>query len=488
MHGTFRRFLVLTLGCVAWVAALPVHARPNVLLITADDLGPMLSCYGDPHIQTSHIDALAASGVRFTTAYVAQASCSPSRASIFTGVFPHTHGQIGLAKSYNPPLREEFRSQTLPLLMRSAGYRTGIIGKLHVSPGSAVSFDVHRKDLNVVEGGARNVRAMAKMAREFIDADARQPFLLMVSYVDPHRGDGNGFPAQIDGLPERPFRGGDVSAWQFQGIDDPAQLAHIADYYNCIRRLDVGVGLLLDELRTAGHTDDTLVIFVGDHGPPFDRGKTSCYEAGLRVPFIVRWPGVGRSGLVSKALVSTTDILPTILDAAGVDVPKHVQGRSLRPVVAGDGTTDVASSGWRTTLAGEFHMHGGRPFYPRRAIRDRRYKVIHNLRAGQEQPLVGIDGDPATRLVRADRYRGTPAEAAMARLADPPSWELYDLEDDPHEMLNLAGDPAHGETLARMQGALLEWRRQTADPLLDPAVVEAMAAAAPKPGPREDVP
>lgn len=488
MHATIRRLLILILGCGSCGVAIPASARPNVLLITADDLGPMLSCYGDPHIQTPHIDALAASGVRFTTAYVAQASCSPSRASIFTGLFPHTHGQIGLAKSYNPPLHEQFRSQTLPKLMQAAGYRTGIIGKLHVSPNSAVQFDVHRKDLNAVDGGPRNVRAMAKMAREFIDADTGHPFLLMVSYVDPHRGDGNGFPTQVDGLPELPFRGGDVPAWPFQGIDDPAQLAHIADYYNCIRRLDIGVGLLLDEVRSAGHADDTLVIFVGDHGPPFDRGKTSCYEAGLRVPFIVRWPGVGQAGLVSEALVSTTDILPTILEAAEATVPNHVQGRSLRPVVMGNGTTDATAAGWRTTLAGEFHMHGGRPFFPRRAVRDARYKVIHNLRAGQDHAFVGIDGDPAAQMVQADRYQGTPAAAALARLADPPEWELYDLQDDPNETKNLAADPAHAETLVRMQKALLDWRRQTADPLLDSAVVEAMAAAAPEPGPREVVP
>ena len=122
------------------------------------------------------IDSLAAAGTLFRTAYITQSSCSPSRTSIYTGLFPHTHGHIGLAKPHNPPLREEYRNQTLPVLMKAAGYRTGIIGKLHVNPKSAFPFDLN---LNAKLGpeGAREVRAMADAAGEFITADASKPFL-----------------------------------------------------------------------------------------------------------------------------------------------------------------------------------------------------------------------------------------------------------------------------------------------------------------------
>ena len=140
------------------------EGKPNVLLIIADDLGLQLSCYGDEHIQTPNIDALAGSGMRFRTAYVAQASCSPSRSAIYTGLFPHTNGHLGLAKPNNPPLREEYRTQTLPALMKAAGYRTGIVGKLHVNPKSAFPFDLNR-NADLGPNGAREVREMAKATK-----------------------------------------------------------------------------------------------------------------------------------------------------------------------------------------------------------------------------------------------------------------------------------------------------------------------------------
>lgn len=451
--------LLVALSCLLG-ARLMAAEKPNILLIVADDLGLQLSCYGDPHIHTPHIDALAGSGTRFRTAYITQSSCSPSRASIFTGLFPHTHGHIGLAKPGNPPLREEYRKQTLPALLRAAGYRTGIIGKLHVNPKNAFPFDLN---LNAKLGpdGARNVRAMAEAAGKFIAADPERPFLLMMSYVDPHHP----FPPQVGGLPEKPTRPGEVPAWPFQRVEDGAVLKAAADYYSSVRRLDVGVGMLMEELKASGKDENALIILLGDNGPPFSRAKTTCYEAGLRTPFLLRWPAVTRPGLVSEAFVSSVDILPTILDATGLAIPAHVQGRSLRAVASGENT------GWRTTLAGEFHQHGESPFFPRRAIRDSRYQVIHNLLAGKLTINPGVDGDTAIKVAQTAAHAGTPARKAMELLADPPEWELYDLEADPWQFHNLAPEPAHAATLKRMQGLLLDWRKETQDPFLDPGVL-----------------
>lgn len=358
------RISLLVALCVTATPAFS-QARPNILLIIADDLGLQLSCYGDKHIQTPNIDALAASGTRFRTAYITQSSCSPSRASMYTGLFPHTHGHLGLAKPNNAPLREEYRDQTLPVLMKAAGYRTGIIGKLHVNPKNAFQFDLNR-NANLGPDGAREVRVMADAAGEFITADATKPFLLVMGYVDPHHP----CPTQLNGLPEKPTRPGEVPAWPFQRVEDKTVRENAANYYSSVRRLDAGIGMLLEKLRASGQAENTLIIFLGDNGPPFTRAKTTCYEAGLREPFILRWPGVTKPGLVSEAFVSSVDILPTILDAAGLAIPPHVQGRSLRNVGAGNNT------GWRTTLAGEFHQHGERPFFPRRALRDSRYQII----------------------------------------------------------------------------------------------------------------
>jgi N-sulfoglucosamine sulfohydrolase len=457
--------LVLILAFCAAATVASSRQKPNVLLIVADDLGLQLSCYGDPHIQTPHIDALAAAGTRFKTAYITQSSCSPSRVSIFTGLFPHTHGHIGLAKKDNPPLKKEFQRDTLPALMKAAGYRTGIIGKLHVNPAKAFPFDLNL-NANIGPQAAREVRLMADAAAKFITADADKPFFLMMSYVDPHAP----YPPQVDGLPEKLTLPSEVPPWPFQQVADDATCKNAANYYNAVRRLDAGIGLLMEKLKAAGQDDNTLVILLGDNGPPFARAKTTCYEAGLRTPFLLRWPGVSKPGLVSDAFVSSVDILPTILDAAGIKTPAHVQGRSLRRVGAGD------NDGWRTTLAGEFHQHGERPFFPRRALRDARYQIIHNLLAGKATTYAGVDGDPAPIVARQAAYDGTAAQKAMVMLPNPPEWELYDLDADPSQFHNLADDPAHAATLDRMKALLLEWRKETRDPYLDPAILAAKHA------------
>ena len=455
--------LILAL-CVTATSAFS-QQKPNVLLIVADDLGLQLSCYGDRNIQTPNIDALAAAGTRFKTAYITQSSCSPSRVSIFTGLFPHTHGHIGLAKKDNPPLNPKFHSQTLPALMKAAGYRTGIIGKLHVKPAKAFPFDLN---LNAKIGpqAAREVRLMANAAEKFITADPAKPFFLMMSYVDPHAP----FPPQVDGLPEKLTLPGEIPPWPFQQVEDDTTRKNAANFYNAVRRLDAGVGLLMEKLKAAGQYDNTLVIFLGDNGPPFARAKTTCYEAGLRTPFLLRWPGVTKPGQVSEAFVSSVDILPTILDATGNKIPAHVQGRSLRQVGAGD------NKGWRSTLAGEHHQHTEQPFFPRRALRDARYQIIHNLLAGKATTYSSVDGDTANKVARLSAYDGTPAQKAMAMLPNPPEWELYDLEADPSQFQNLAADPAHAAALDRMKALLLDWQKETHDPYLDPTIIAARHA------------
>ena len=442
----------------------------NVLLITSDDLGLQLSCYGDKVIQTPHLDALAASGVQFDVAYVAQASCSPSRSAMFTGTFPHTNGQIGLAnRSFT--MHEEFHDRTLPRYLKQAGYRTGIIGKLHVAPEGKFPFDFRPKV------NTRVVRDVAKQADAFLAASSDKPFFLMVNYSDPHayrtsrQSTDWYFPAQIDGLPKDPLQPGDAPAWLFQGIETDSQLKKVANYYNCVKRLDDGIDMLLALLEKHELTESTLVLFVGDHGPPFARGKTTCYEAGLRVPFIVRWPGVSKPHK-SRAMVSTVDIAPTVLDAVGVKLPDDLHGASLRPVLENE------EAPWREYLAAEFHFHGSKPFYPRRAIRDGRYKLIHNLLAGKAAPSTGIDGDKAMSLSQTEKYRDTPFGKAFRTFANPPEFELYDLKEDPNELANLSGREEHADVQVRLREALLKWRNDTNDPFLDSNHLQEVAAEA----------
>jgi len=441
------------------------NKRLNVLFITADDLGLQLGCYGETLIQTPNIDKLAASGVHFRTAYVAQASCSPSRSAMFTGLHTHSTGQYGLTNS-GFALHPELCNRTIPNLLKPVGYRTGIIGKLHVAPEE--SFQFNFRENNTIN--TRHVRRVAEKVDEFLRSAGDQPFFLMVNYSDPHafrdpkdRTKWN-FPPQVDGLPANPLTPGEKTIFAFQQIDTPQQRVRTAGYYNAVQRLDDGIGMLTEVMNKHGHGEDTLIVFIGDHGPPFARGKTTVYESGIRIPFIVRWPGVSRPA-ESPAMVSTIDILPTILDATGVAPPGKMHGKSLRPVLKDAGAP------WREYLVAEFHFHGARPFYPRRAIRDQRYKLIHNLLAGKSKPSSSIDADPAYRISQQPRYDGTPVRRAFDTFANPPEFELYDLQNDPVEFNNLAGQPQYHAVQERLTKSLFEYRRQTDDPFLDPDFV-----------------
>lgn len=451
--------LLLALLVPPWSPGHAATPRPNILLITADDLGVQVGCYGDKAARTPHLDAMAKRGRLFENAYVAQASCSPSRSAMFTGLYPHANGQYGLLNAgVGFELHEPIRTHTIPALLKQAGYRTGILGKLHVGPEGSFPFDTR------IRVDTRDVKAAAEEAAKFLAGG--EPFFFMANYADPHvmgrspRPPQEAFPTQYKGVPEKPLRVGEVPPFPFQQIDTPEQIVRVTQYYNAVTRFDAAVGLLLGELEKSGHAGHTVILLVGDHGPPFFRGKTSCYEGGVKVPMLAVWPAVFPGGERTPALVSTVDLLPTSLDAAGLPIPDGLHGRSLRHT--------LQPAQHREFLATEFHYHGSTPFFPRRTIRDARYKLIHNPRAGQVKPSSGIDGDAALNMARAGAYHGTRIGLAFERAADPPEFELHDLQADPWEFDNLADQPQHAATLQRLKDALLAWRRETDDPLLTP--------------------
>ena len=428
---------------------------PNILLITADDAGLQLGCYGDEQARTPHLDRLASQGEKYENAYVTQASCSPSRSSMFTGLYTHQNGQMGLAHYRNVIQRGHrmHRSYpTIPSVLKQAGYRTGIIGKLHVAPKEAFPWNFR----GVGSSGTKDVHRVAREAQKFMTGG--EPFFLMVNYFAPHRPY-NEKRRQGKGVPRDPYDADDVEPFPFLGVDSPKLRQNVAGYYNCMARLDTGVGMLMERLKQEGLAEDTLVLFVGDHGPPFSRAKTTCYEAGLRVPFIVRWPGHTGEGLDRNELVSTVDMLPTFVEAAGLHPLGHVAGRSMCELFGG------TSADWREYLPGEYNSHTPCHFYPRRAIRDDRYKLIVNLMSGQQNPVSGPG--IAARVARQKRYDGTRIREVYDRFMNPPRVELYDLEEDPHEFENLAGRPEYAQVEQRLKKALADWRRETDDPYLD---------------------
>ena len=348
-----------------------MSSRYNILLIISEDNGQHIGCYGDPYAQTPHIDKLASEGVRFENMYATQAVCSPGRASILTGLYPHQNGQFGLA-THKYALYDEFPN--MPRLLKNEGYRTGLIGKLHINPEDAFPYDLRWNPKEFISFANRDVRKMAEVAGEFMKP-SDEPFFLQISFPDAHLP----FHRQQFGVPEHPQEGKDVETLPFVGIDTPRLREETADYYNCMSRLDTGIGLVLEQLSALGKTENTLVIFTTDHGAQFSRGKTSIYEGGLRIPLIVRCPGIGLEGHTRDELVSQIDILPTVTDILGIACPA-VAGASFASLLKGE------KIDWRTHLYAEWGSGGVVTYFPQRCVRDGRYKLIANLLQDRPSP------------------------------------------------------------------------------------------------------
>lgn len=466
MAEKMTRRKMLKAGCaglsaLAWPGLVRMQRsqRPDILLITSEDNGPEIGCYGDPCASTPNLDRLASGGVRFQNACITNPVCSPSRSSILTGLMPHQNGQIGLA-THKYAMFEEWPN--IVSIVKAAGYRTGIIGKIHVNPESAFPCD-HRA-LRGSNFNKRDMSRFADAAERFITA-SDGPFFLMVNYPDAH------FPLikQYAGLPGKPLEENDVKTLPWVGADSRRLRAFTANYYNCLSRLDTGIGMLMKVLHRSDRAKNTLIVYLGDHGAQFSRGKCCLYEAGLRVPFIVSWPGRIEPGLVRNELVSAIDILPTLLHSAGLDGPDNLPGRSLMPLCRGEGVA------WREFLFAE--KDGCAPFWthPKRSVRDKRFKLILNLRQDVPEPVC----DAYRKGINAHFKAGTSAEElaaapdhvqrAYATWEKAPPVELYDLKNDPYEWYNLAGRPERAEIEKRLLAALAKWRSRTRDPLADPA-------------------
>lgn len=437
-------------------AALAATAsKRNVLLLVSDDQGLDLGCYG-VGVKTPRIDAFARGATRFTHGFAAVSSCSPSRAVINTGLYTHQNGMYGLQhdvhhQSLLPGI------ETLPAMLRRAGYATALVGKKHVGPDSAFPYDV---ELVPERSGIRDVRELAVAASSFIRSTDDRPFFVTVAYSDPHR-------AAVDYGNDRAWPGVKPVTYDPARVpipshlpDLPAVRQDLAAYYESLSRLDTGVGMILDDLAATGRADDTLVIFCSDNGRPFPGAKTNLYDPGLHLPLIVRAPGV--RGSVNRAMVSWVDIAPTILEFAGVAPPAAygLSGTSLLPLL---GASDGAG---REAVFASHDFHEINQYYPMRSVRTRTHSYIANLAHPLPYPIAGdVAGSPSWKAIAADPAirLGRRTQAAYLQR---PAEELYDLARDPDELVNVVADPAYATVLAELRQRLTRVRAETKDPWL----------------------
>jgi arylsulfatase A-like enzyme len=431
--------------------------RPNVVVILADDLGAEdLGPFGNAGVRTPHLDRLAARGMCFDRAFVTASSCSPSRASLLTGRYPHATG----AEELHWPLPAA--QATFVERLRDAGYWTAAAGKWHLGAAAKARFDLVREanpaGFTLAEGKATldagGTGAFAAGCDQWVpvlrERPRDRPFFLWLAALDPHRD------YRADAIP-RPHRPEDVTVPP-ELPDTPDVRRDLALYYDEIARLDGFVGAVVAELGRQGVADSTLILFLSDNGRPFPRAKTTLYDTGVRTPLIACWPGHVPAGTRSGSLVSTVDLGPTILELAGAGPLPTAQGLSAARVLT-DPTARVRERAFSERNWHDYAAHG-------RSVRTERHRYIRNDDAALSlNPPADAVRSPTFREMRRLRDAGRLAPEQRDVFATPrPAEELYDLQADPHERTNLAAVPAHAATLVALRAALADWSRETADP------------------------
>ena len=483
---TRRKFLFATLGATA--ACTRPAPRPNILFIMTDDHAVgHVGCYGNPLVKTPNIDRLAREGVRFENAFVTNSLCAPSRATVLTGCYSHLHGirgnseMKGLIENINQSL------VTYPQALQAAGYRTGIVGKWHLSH-DPVGFDTWRIlpgqglyfDPDFIENGVRKKHPgyatdlTTDFALDFLRQPSEQPWCLVYQHKAPHRpflppprfaklyenveipypptfdddyrtrkvaaeAEDMRFAVSIAGdYPDLPanLTPAEKKRWLYQRF--------VKDYYGAIAAVDENLGRVLAYLDEKKLTDNTLIVytsdngfFVGDHGW-YD--KRFMYEPSLRVPLVIRAPG-GKAGQVTQAMAMNIDFAPTILDYAGVAPPSSFQGQSLRPILAGRTPADWRQSVYYSYFENSWQLAGK----GREAMSDPSFQFFTPHRIGPH------------RGVR------TATHKLIHYYAEGDVWELFDLTTDPQELTNLYGTSGAEQIAKDLKTELERLRRQYRD-------------------------
>ena len=417
-------------------------AEKNVILYVVDDQGSTdAGCYENGVIKTPGLDSLAEAGTRFTHAFCTSSSCSASRSVILSGQYNHANGQYGHQHSYH-----HFSSfpnvKSMPVLLADRGYRTVSAGKYHVAPEEVYHFEEYVKGPSPVK--------MADRCRDLIAQESDKPFFLYFCTTEPHR------PFKREGSDT--FDPADVIVPSYLP-DTPECRKELAKYYGSVQRADAGLVRLIEILKETGHWADTLVIYISDNGIAFPGAKTNLYEPGMRLPCVVRNPQLARTGVVTDAMVTWADLLPTVLEFAGAPTKGlALHGRSFLSVLETE-----HPQGWEEVYASHT-FHEITMYYPMKVVRGRKYKLIWNIAHGLEYPFAS------------DLYASTTWQGLLASGSDVygkrkidaylhrPEFELYDLESDPHEVVNLADSADHAEVLAQLKEKLKAFQKRTKDP------------------------
>ena len=449
--------LLLAFGALALLLAQVTKAAPpNIVVFIADDLGANdIGPYGNPVVRTPNLDALANDALLFNRAFAGSPTCSPSRASLYSGMLPFRHG----AHANHAGVKQDVR--TVPPYLKPLGYKVAIAGKFHVGPMDAFPFElIHHSD--VPEPGHEGQGVLwtdlnMEPVDKWIAAASKDdtPFMLVVADHSPHVY----WPDKADYDPSA------VDVPYIHTNTEETRRAR-ARYYTDISKMDRNVGKLLESLEKNSLTGNTVVIFTADQGPQWPFGKWNLYDYGVQVPLLIRWPGTAAKGAETDALVSLVDVLPTIVEIAGGAAPKQgaeIDGTSLLPLLRGE------VSQVRDAVFASHTGDGTMNQAPMRMIRTTRYKYILNL-APEVTYTTHIDksgvvgyGEEYWPSWRERSFEDPLSAAVLWRYHNRPKEELYDIREDPNETRNLAADPHYEDQLQELRSQVEVWRQQQGD-------------------------
>lgn len=441
--------------------------KPNILFCMADDWGwPHAGIYGDQVVQTPSFDRLAKEGVLFHHVYVSSPSCTPSRNALITGKY---HWQLGPGANLWSTLPVEHES--FVHILRDHGYITGQSPAKTWGPGRIKSWADHHGD--------HPATGTYKSFEKFLaDTDAKtKPFFYWLATSDPHRGYKKGSGIE---------RGMDLSkVHMFPHYPNSDEVrSDVADYYFEVERWDRMVGQAITTLEKNGMLENTIIVMTGDHGMPFPRGKGNLYDSGVRVPFAVRWGSKVKANRTVDDFISMTDVGPTLLEIAGIDVPKEMTGRSFKDILLSDKSGRLDAENRPNIVFGrERHVPsqekpdmGG---YPSRGLRNTEFLYIRNFTperwpAGtpnyqntnyKNQWLSDCDGGPTKNYIFLNRDKDQEHRRSYQLcFGKRPAEELYDLKSDPDQLNNVAGNPKYADMLETMRGQLHERLVDLKDP------------------------
>lgn len=426
--------------------------QPNILLIVADDLTFRdIEPYGSSQVRTPNLARLAREGMCLDNMFTSSAMCNPSRQQLYTGMYPVRNGAYPNHSQVYPG------TKSVAHHLQSLGYATALLGKRHYGPDASFPFEyLGGRDHDGGEGQDIDLQ----LAGRFMQRSGDKPYFLVVTSNQPHgplnRGNQAAYPASKIQVPP--------------GLVDTKETRReLANYYAEVSYLDSLVGVCLNLVEQSGEKDNTLVLFTSEQGSGLPFAKWTCYDSGLKTAFIARWPGHIKAGSRSAAMAQYVDVVPTLIELAGGDPASFKTGRKDARGQAGfDGQSFkkvlLGQSGQlRSYVFGVHTTRGiikGSEAYPIRSARSGKYLYIHNLNHGQPFSNVVTNGALYASWLKTGNSRD---QARALWYVQRSEEELYDVEQDPYQLVNLAGKPALQPVQQELKKQLAAWMQQQGD-------------------------